>query len=133
MPLRCRAIALPFANLQRALSSIMSFFEDNVSNNSFADQEYADRFKLLQDSFFKFWDFAVNLDALFNEESTQLGFNQFVNTFSTEYEGALQNNIFEHLFAILALAVTLKGSACQPMGVKVGAIIRKLFSNKFID
>ena len=73
------------------------------------------------------------MDKLFNEPSTKIGFSQFVNTFNEDYRGAMQNNIFEHLFAILALGLTLPNSDCLSMGVKVGAILRKLFSYKFID
>ena len=75
----------------------------------------------------------MNMDKLFNEPSTKIGFSQMVNTFSTDYDGAVQNNIFEHLFAIAAFALTLENSDCLSMGVKVGAILRKLFSYKFID
>ena len=73
------------------------------------------------------------MNALFNDTSTKIGFNQFVNTFSTDYKGAVQNNIFDHLFEILALGLTILDSECQYLGVKAGAILRKLFSYKFID
>ena len=55
-----------------------------------------------------------------------------MNTFSEDYKGAIQNNIFDHLFAIAALVLKLKDSDCLSLGVKAGAILRKLFSYKFI-
>ena len=41
--IRCRSIALPFANMQRALATIFEFFEVYVSNDAFADAKYTDR------------------------------------------------------------------------------------------
>ena len=73
------------------------------------------------------------MDKLFSEPSTKIGFSQMVNTFNTDYKGALQNNVFEHLFSILSFVLTLENSDCLSMGVKVGAILRKTFSYKFID
>ena len=35
------------------------------------------------------------MDKLFSEPSTKIGFSQMVNTFNTDYKGALQNNVFE--------------------------------------
>ena len=68
----CRDMAMPFANMQNGIALIMELATDLFSDDSFASLGASERMKKLYAAFMFFWEFAVNLDALYNSEHTKV-------------------------------------------------------------
>ena len=63
---------MPFANMQNGIALIMELAGDLFSEDSFEELGASERMKKLYSAFMFFWEFAVNLDALYNSDNTKI-------------------------------------------------------------
>ena len=65
-------MAIPFANMQSGIALILELASDLFSADSFASLGASERMKKLYSAFMFFWEFAVNLDALYQSQNTKV-------------------------------------------------------------
>ena len=128
----CLEMALPFANMQSGLALILELAGDLFSADGFASLSASERMKKLYSAFMFFWEFAVNLDALYQSEHTKVLYIQMMHTISEDFKGQQRNNIFEHFMGMVSMVSTMDIADCTGAGVRGGALLRYLFGFEFV-
>ena len=131
--MRCKDVALPVANIQRSFANIYKFQDKYISSTSFSSLSFTERLTALFEGYLVFWDFAVNMDDLVQNETIALLWTQMNGTFGTEFVGALRNNLISNTFSVSQLFISLNGSDCRQSGVRFGALLRKTMSYELYD
>ena len=67
---KCKMLAMPFANMQQGIASILQLASTLFSGDSFATMGAAKRMKKLYEAYNYFWSFVINLDALYQSKWT---------------------------------------------------------------
>ena len=129
---KCKQFAKPWANMQQGIALILGLAGDLFSNDSFSKMGASKRMKKLYVAYQFFWKFVINLDALYNSDVAKALWAQLINTLSEEYAGMLRNNLWSNIWAMLGIVSTIQDSNCREFGVKIGALLRKLFKYEFV-
>ena len=130
---KCKSFAMPIANMQQGIALILGLATDLFSGDSFSTMGASKRMKKLYVAYQFFWKFVINLDALYNSEVTQALWAQLIHSLDDTYSGVLRNNLWSNIWAMLGIVSTIQDSNCREFGVKIGAVLRKLFKYEFIN